>query len=77
MNDIDKLLQNDNFARSLLNSLPCGILIVDEKGNVQAINNILKQVAGVTEQAVLGKGSGDALGCVRASEHPQGCGSEK
>jgi transcriptional regulator with PAS, ATPase and Fis domain len=77
MNDIDKLLQNDNFARSLLNSLPCGILIVDEKGNVQAINNILKQVVGVTEQAVLGKGSGDALGCVRASEHPQGCGSEE
>ncbi len=62
MNDIDKLLQNDNFARSLLNSLPCGILIVDEKGNVQAINNILKQVVGVTEQAVLGKGSGGCPG---------------
>ncbi len=37
----------------------------------------MKQVVGVTEQAVLGKGSGDALGCVRASEHPQGCGSEE
>ncbi len=75
MNDINRLFQNDSFAGSLLESLPCGLLVVDEKGRVQAINNILKQVVGVTEQAVLGKGSGDALGCVRASEHPQGCGS--
>lgn len=77
MNDIDTLFQNDGFANALLDSLPCGLLIVDEKGRVQAINNILKQAVGVTEQAVLGKGSGDALGCVRASEHPQGCGSEE
>lgn len=77
MNDINTLLQDDSFANALLDSLPCGLLIVDEKGRVQAINNILKQVVGVTEQAVLGKGSGDALGCVRASEHPQGCGSEE
>jgi len=77
MNDIDTLIQNDGFANALLDSLPCGLLIVDEKGRVQAINNILKQAVGVTDQAVLGKGSGDALGCVSASEHPQGCGSKE
>ena len=59
MNDIDTLFQNDSFANALLDSLPCGLLIVNEKGRVQAINNILKQVVGVTDQAVLGKGSGD------------------
>ena len=77
MNDIDTLIQNDSFANALLDSLPCGLLIVDEKGRVQAINDILKNVVGVTERAILGKGSGDALGCVRASEHPQGCGSDE
>ncbi len=77
MNDIDMLLQDDSFAGSLLDSLPCGLLIVDDKGRVQAINNILKHVVGVRDQAILGKGSGDALGCVRAPDHPEGCGFEE
>jgi len=75
MNDIDKMLRDDPFIRSFIDSLPCGVLVLDEDGRVQAMNNILKNVVGVSEQAVLGKGSGDALGCVFASGHSHGCGS--
>ena len=74
MNDIVGLLRNNNFVRTLVDSLPCGLLIVDSQSRVQAVNNILEGVLGISKQAVLGKGTGDALGCLHVSDHPEGCG---
>jgi len=77
MDDIAKILRDDHFAGTLIHSLPYGVIVVDEEGRVRALNNILKNVIGITEQDALGKGGGDALGCVRAYEHSKGCGTEK
>ena len=74
MNDIIDLLRNNNFVRILVDSLPCGLLIVDSQGRVQAVNNILEGVLGIPKQAVIGKGTGDALGCLHVTDHPDGCG---
>lgn len=74
MNDIGHLLHDNNFVRTLVDSLPCGLLIVDNQGRVQAANNILEGVLGVSKQAILGKGTGDTLRCLHVSEHPKGCG---
>ena len=76
MNDIAKMLRDNDFTINLMDSLPCGVIVVDERGRIHALNSILEKVVGITEKAVLGKGSGDALGCVRALEHPKGCGTE-
>ena len=77
MDDISTMLRENSFVRNLMDCLPCGVIVVDEGGRVKALNSVLQNAVGVTEPGVLGKGSGNALGCVRASEHPKGCGTEE
>ena len=75
MNDIAKMIRADALTRTLMDSFPCGVLVVDGEGRVQAMNNIIERVLGVSEQTTVGKGSGEALGCITAAESPEGCGS--
>jgi len=77
MDDISTMLRENSFVKNLMDSLPCGVIVVDEKSHVKALNNILEKKVGTTKQLVLGKGSGNTLGCVRALEHPKGCGTEE
>lgn len=74
MNDIANLLGENSFSRTLVDSLPCGLLVVDRQGRVQVVNNILENVLKVNKQAAIGKGTGNALGCLYVTEHPKGCG---
>ncbi len=73
-NDIARLLHEDSFARTLIDSLPCGFMIVDGQGHVQVVNNILERVLKVNNHASIGKGIGNTLGCLHSTEHPKGCG---
>jgi transcriptional regulator with PAS, ATPase and Fis domain len=70
----NNLLLDNSFASTLVNSLPCGLVVVDQKGRVRAVNNISERVFMVDKQAVIGKGTGDVLGCLHVSDHPKGCG---
>lgn len=57
-----------------MDSLPCGLVVVDRKGRVRAVNDISERVLMVDRQTVLGKGTGNVLGCLHVSDHPKGCG---
>jgi len=70
----NKLLLDNSFASTLLNSLPCGLVVVDRNGRVRAVNNISERVLMISKQTVIGKGAGDVLGCLHVSDHPKGCG---
>lgn len=72
--EIANLLLNNNFAKTLVDSLPCGFLVVDQEGRVQIVNNILERVLKVSKKAAVGKGTGTALGCLHVTDHPKGCG---
>lgn len=75
MNDIAKMIREDNLVNALMDSFPCGVFIVDEQGRAQAINDTVERVLGVPEKDIIGKGSGEALGCINALDNPKGCGS--
>ncbi|MGW8301148.1 MAG: sigma-54 interaction domain-containing protein [Desulfobacterales bacterium] len=74
MIEFANLLHNNNFVKTLVDSLPCGFLVVDKDGRVQLVNNILERVLKVSKKAAVGKGTGNALGCLHVSDHPSGCG---
>lgn len=74
MNTIAELLSANNFIKTLVDSLPCGLLVVDRQGRVQIVNNVLENVFKVNNKNALGKGTGNVLGCLCANEHPKGCG---
>lgn len=75
MNDIENLLQDYAFNRTLMNSLPSGLLLLDAEGRVRAVNNVIERLFGVREQGVIGKGPGNSLGCLNSFENFMGCGT--
>jgi transcriptional regulator with PAS, ATPase and Fis domain len=77
LNTIGGLLGANSFVKTLVDSLPCGLLVVDGQGRVQIVNNLLENVLKVNKKAALGKGTGNVLGCICANEHPRGCGFGK
>ena len=75
MNSIVAFLQHPRIAKKLVDSLPFGLLVVDDKGRVQNANKSLAHNLGVSKKAIIGKLMGDALSCLIALENPGQCGS--
>jgi transcriptional regulator with PAS, ATPase and Fis domain len=74
MNSADDFFVVQDFSRTLVDAFPCGLLVVDDQGRIQIVNNILERSLKIDRQASIGKATGNVLGCLHASEHPKGCG---
>ena len=74
MKPITELLNQKRFLKSLFESIPCGVLIVDCDRRVHAINNVLEQILGISEAEVIDKRAGEVLRCIHASKSPKECG---
>ena len=74
MKPIDKLLNQEGFLKSLFESIPCGVLIIDGDRRVLAVNNVLEQTFGISGAEVMDQRGGEALRCVNAFKNPKGCG---
>ena len=74
MKPIGKLLNQKGFLKSLFESIPCGVLIIDGDRRVLAVNNILEQTFGISGAEVMDQRGGEALRCVNAFKNPKGCG---
>jgi transcriptional regulator with PAS, ATPase and Fis domain len=74
MKPIVKLLSQEGFLKTLFDSIPCGILIVDRDRRIQAVNNVIERTFGISSAEVIDKRGGEALRCILASESPKGCG---
>ena len=74
MSDIKHLLNQDSFLKSLYESIPCGVLIVNRDRRVQAVNNVLERTFGISAAEVTNKRGGEALRCIHAFESPHSCG---
>jgi transcriptional regulator with PAS, ATPase and Fis domain len=74
MNPIAAQLKQEGFLKTLFQSIPCGVLVVDQDRRVRAVNNLLERTFGISEAKVVGKRGGEALRCIHAAESPKGCG---
>ena len=74
MKPIGKLLNQERFLKTLFDSIPCGVLIVDRDRRIQAVNNVMERTFGISSVEVIDKRGGEALNCIHASESPKGCG---
>lgn len=74
MPSIADLLQQDDFLRTLFEAIPCGIIVVDEEGQVQAVNDVIKRTFHGADGATLRRAAGEAIGCFHALQNPEGCG---
>jgi transcriptional regulator with PAS, ATPase and Fis domain len=71
------LFLDQNFTKTLVDAFPCGLLVIDDQGRIQIVNDILGRALKIEKKASIGKATGNILGCLHASEHPKGCGHSK
>ena len=67
MNSIVEFLQHPNFAKTLVDSLHCGFLVVDDECLIHSTNSLTESILGVSNKKIIGKMVGKALGCIKAS----------
>ena len=70
-------IRDDNFAGTLMESLSCGVLVVDEKGSVHDVNTSLEHMLGSNRDTLMGKDFGDVMGCRNTGATLKGCGLKK
>jgi len=74
MKPIVEFLNQEGFLKSLFESIPCGVLIIDGDRRILAVNNVLEQTFGISGAEVMDQRGGEALRCVNAFKNPKGCG---
>ncbi len=72
--NIDSLLKQHNFIEELFNAIPCGVLVINNKRIVYAVNKGLKKTYGITNKDIGTKRPGNILGCINAFIDKRGCG---
>ena len=67
--DIIEIEQN-----AILTNIPLFMLIVDHNLRIKKVSRRVSQLTGQGDEACIGLGGGDALGCVHHLDDPGGCG---
>ena len=70
----DEIKESERKLRTIFDSMPCVVMILDEERRVRAINNAAEQVLGIPSSKIINQRWGDALRCIHAEETSQGCG---
>jgi hypothetical protein len=74
MENIAKLLEDIKFVKVLMDSLPCGLFVINAKGQVVAVNDAMKRVFGVDYKKRDTLDFGIVFGCLHSFESNAGCG---
>ena len=74
MKSVAQLISEDGFLKSIFESIPCGVLIVDKDRVVRTMNNVVEKTFGVSAEDAINRRGGEVLKCIHASESPEGCG---
>lgn len=75
MSNLEEILKDNAFLSQLIDALPCGVLIINEGGNIIAFNNVIEHIFNAENAKVIGKGFGRALCCINSCDDRDECGS--
>jgi len=78
MKNIHHLINDDGFLKTLLEAIPCSILIIDQNLQVQTINNFLERTFDIEKDTILdtSRKVGDFINCIVASKDAKSCGND-
>ncbi|MGA7878648.1 MAG: sigma 54-interacting transcriptional regulator [Desulfoferrobacter sp.] len=62
------------FIETILDHLPCGMVIIDERVRVVAVNKVGRSFLGPLENKVIDRDLGAAIGCLHTASDPNRCG---
>jgi transcriptional regulator with PAS, ATPase and Fis domain len=74
MKTVTELLNQEGFLKTLFDSIPCGIFVIDRDRRIQAVNNLLERTFGVSKVDAINRREGEALRCIHAYKNQEGCG---
>lgn len=78
MVDITEFISSQEFSTQLLGSLPCGLLVFDQGGNVQDVNSVSERLFGVRIKTPVKKQTmGSLLNCLNETENKKKCGADE
>ena len=61
------LSESRDFVERLFDSIPCGVIVVDEDRHIRAANRIFENAVGLQPGAAIGSCEGAAIGCLNAA----------
>jgi len=73
MKSIANLLQENVFLRTLFESIPFGVMIIDSDRQVQEVNDFMRQAFGVSAATLIDKNFGEVIKCINAIDGQIGC----
>jgi signal transduction histidine kinase len=72
-----RVVANEPFLRQTLDAMPSMVAILSDTRQIVSANGTLLTVLNATVCQTLGRRPGEAVGCIRAKEGPDGCGTAK
>lgn len=77
MNNITQHLEKDMFLKTLFESIPVGVMLIDSKRQVHQVNDFMQQAFGVSDATLIDKRVGEVIHCVNTKEGDGVCGNGK
>jgi len=77
LNNITQHLEKDMFLKTLFESIPVGVMLIDSKRQVHQVNDFMQQAFGVSDATLIDKRVGEVIHCVNTKEGDGVCGNGK
>ncbi|MBN1155263.1 sigma 54-interacting transcriptional regulator [candidate division KSB1 bacterium] len=69
----NKILLNDSFIHSLVDSLPIGVILIDSNLKVQAVNNFIENTFQISHAKIYDRNIGEVLNCIDFNDNWTRC----
>ena len=77
MNRLAVEFLEQGFHRVLFDAMPMPVFVVDDDVSILEYNSAAAQLLGGEKHYYLNRRGGDVLGCIHATDSPEGCGRGK